>query len=230
MSPAQAFLVWSIATCVTYLVATTAAVVILALRSGGRDEPVDDRHALSSSRLAIPVSLIVPMDCAVDHEDAAGTLAALLRLNYPKLEVIVVAQGLPKDAWGLLKDEWGLEARELFYRRSLTTAPVRMLYRSARDPRLLMVDQAPGTPSDALNCGVSLARYRFVSAVEPGVVFDADALLRAMTAPLGDPASIVAATIHIEVAGSGTPLVVSSSNHEQAARPSTLPEPQGRPE
>jgi len=115
--------------------------------------------------------------------------------------VIVITEGLSKRVWESLKDEWRLEAREFFYRFSLATSPVRMMYRSARDARLLVVDKTPGTPADALNCGVSLARYRFVSAVEPGLVFDADALLRAMAAPLRDPAGVVGATIHVETTG-----------------------------
>jgi hypothetical protein len=202
MTLVQSLTLYSIAASLVYLAALTIAVVILALRSGGRrEDPAADRDALSASRFSIPVSLIVPLTAAADGPDAAATLAGLLGLNYPGLEVIVITEGLSKRVWESLKDEWRLEAREFFYRFSLATSPVRMMYRSARDARLLVVDKTPGTPADALNCGVSLARYRFVSVVEPGVVFDADALLRAMAAPLRDPAGVVGATIHVETTG-----------------------------
>jgi CheY-like chemotaxis protein len=93
----------------------------------------------------------------------------------------------------------GTEAKEFFYRQSLATAAVQKIYRSGRDARLMIVDKTPtGSLADALNCGVNLARFRYISAVESGLVFDADALLRAMSAPLRDPAGVVAATSHIE--------------------------------
>lgn len=202
MAVLETLLVSSIVAALAYLVAMTIAVVVLALRLGGRrEDPVDDRYALSASRFTIPVSLIVPLSPAAGYTETAATIAALLGLNYPELEVIVVAEELPKAVWESVKDAWDLKAREFFYRASLATAPIRMMYRSSRDPRLMVVNKTPGTPADALNCGVNLARFRYVSAVEPGVVFDADALLRAMTAPLRDPARVVGATSHVEISG-----------------------------
>jgi hypothetical protein len=112
---------------------------------------------------------------------------------------------LSAAAWSALKDEWALEAKEFFYRQSLATAAVQKIYRSGRDARLMIVDKTPARSlADALNCGVNLARFRYVSAVESGLVFDADALLRAMSAPLRDPASVAAATSHIESNGAAS--------------------------
>ena len=200
MAALEASIVFSIVAALTYLAAMTATLLVLALRAGERREnPADDHSALSASRFTIPVSLIVPMNAGEDGPATAETITALLGLNYPELEVIVVADALPAAFWEPLKDAWSLEAREIFYRRTLATADVRMMYRSARDSRLMVLSKSPGSMADAMNCGVNLARYRYVSTVEPGVVFDADALLRAMTAPLRDPASVVGATSHVEI-------------------------------
>ena len=190
----------SIATALVYLVGVAITLVVLAVRLGGRreDSPAD-YDALSASRFTIPVSLVVPVDGGANCGEVDATIDALLALNYPKFEIIVVADG--PAASDSLKARWGLEARELFYRAALATAPVRMMYRSSRDSRLLVVHKTPATMADALNCGVNLARFRYVTAVEPGVTFDADALLRALTAPLRDPAGVVGATSHVEITG-----------------------------
>jgi len=46
-----------------------------------------------------------------------------------------------------------------------------------------------------------VARFRYASVVDAGVVFEPDALLRAMAAPLRDPANVVAASSHVEARG-----------------------------
>jgi hypothetical protein len=209
----HSILIATLSASAAYLVALAAATLVLALRAGGRREiRVEDHDVLSESRFTIPVSLIVRLAAPlqVSIERASDTVAAALALNYPELEVIVVAEDLAEADWSALKIEWQLDAREFFYRQSLTSAPVRMVYRSARDARLMVVDKSPVAPdrkqqagaraADALNCGVNLARYRYVCAIDPALVFDADALLRAMTAPMRDPAVVVGATSHMEVA------------------------------
>jgi hypothetical protein len=197
----QTLVEYSVVLSLAYLATLAAITVVLALRVGGRrEESADDYDTLSASRFTIPVSLIVPL--RDDSEPVAPTLTALLALSYPEFEVIVVAEGLSAATWSALKNEWALEAKEFFYRQSLATAAVQKIYRSGRDARLMIVDKTPtGGLADAMNCGVNLARFRYVSTVESGLVFDADALLRAMSAPLRDPASVAAATSHVESYG-----------------------------
>jgi hypothetical protein len=198
----QAMVIASIGVAVLYLAALTTAVVVLALRVGDRDDDtVDDRQAFSASRLTIPVSIVVPVAAGARWAEVAATIEALLGLRYPTFEVIVVADDLTGGAWDPTKAQWRLEAREIFFRAWLDTAPIRMMYRSARDRRLIVVHKTPGSSADALNCGVNLARFRYVCAVAPGITFDNDALLRAMAAPLDDPANVVGATSHVEIRG-----------------------------
>jgi len=198
----QAIAAASIVAGLVYLAAVTVAALIVAMRCGGRrEEPADDQHALSSSRFVVPVSVVVPLTAAADPAQSGATIAGLLGLTYPAFEVLVIAEELPSAVWERLKFEWALEARELFYRAALATAPIRMIYRSTRDARLMFVHKEPGPAADALNCGVNLARFRYVCAIEPGVTFGADALLRAMTPALADPAGVVAAVSHVETGG-----------------------------
>ena len=184
------------------------ALVAGALKRGGRrEEAMDPHEALAVSRFTIPVSLIVSADgdCAA----LSTSIESLLALTYPELEVIVVADRLPERQCAALKAEWALEPKEFFYRRTLATGPVRRIYGSGRDGRLIVVEKTDGGRADALNCGLSLARFRYVASVGPTVAFDNNALLRMMAPALRDPASVLAVASHIETRA-GTGLIAAS--------------------
>lgn len=151
---------------------------------------------LASSRFTIPVSLILPVERATS--DLPSAILRLLELRYPELELIVVIENQP-DALETLKMACDLSPCELFFRRTLKTAPLRGIYRSAREPRLLIADKAAGGTGDALNCGVNLARYRYVCAVDAEAAYSPDGLLEAMQAALEDPAVVVGVTTSLAV-------------------------------
>ncbi len=112
--------------------------------------------------------------------------------------MIVVADRIADATVEGLKREWALEPKELFYRRTLATAPVHRIYGSDRESRLVLVEKAAGGRADALNFGASLARFRYVVSVTPDVVFDRDALLRLMAPALRDPGTVLAVTSYVE--------------------------------
>jgi cellulose synthase/poly-beta-1,6-N-acetylglucosamine synthase-like glycosyltransferase len=208
----QAALISSVIATLVFLGAVAFAVVVFALKRGGRREDSgEDREGLASSRFTIPVSVIVPLtgDSSTGEADAREFFVSLLALRYPEYEVIVVVdeQHPGLDA---LKAEWDLAAHEFFYRKSLETADVRRIYRSTRQQRLLVIEKRAAGRADAMNCGVNLARYRYVTAVDVDLRFDADALLRAMAAPLRDPAAAVGATTLVERRGDGSALQLAS--------------------
>jgi GT2 family glycosyltransferase len=187
----------SIVVAVAYLAIVAAVSIVAALRAGGRrEEVIEDHEALSGSRFTIPVTIIVPV--SNDTAAVSTAISSLLALNYPELEVVVVSDGTSQPALDSLVHDWQLAAREFFYRRTLETADVRRIYRSGRDSRLMIIDKAAGGYSDALNCGVNVARYRYVMSVSPEVVFDRDALLRMMSAAFRDPANVIGASSHVE--------------------------------
>lgn len=150
---------------------------------------------LATSRFTIPVSLVAVMPS--DAADAAGLVRRWLQLRYPELElVVVVGDGVALDE---LKHVWELTAAEVFYRKSLPGATVRGLYRSTVDPRVIVVHAAPSTAGEALNCGVNLARYRYVAITGVEADYNADALLEAMHAALEDPQRVVGAATWLTV-------------------------------
>jgi biofilm PGA synthesis N-glycosyltransferase PgaC len=172
--------------------------------------PQDD--ALASSRFTIPVSVIVYTD---GQDEAAATAAHLLTLNYPEFEVIVVNDGT-LSVLSRLREQFQLSACEIFYRRALDTSPVRGIYRSTTDPRLLVLDCATETAGDALNCGVNLARYRYVCCADLRARYKRDALLESMHAAVEDPAMVIGVTTTI------TPPVNPAEGDGDAARVTPL--------
>jgi len=159
------------------------------LRYRGPDDDV-----LATSRFTIPVSLIVPLE----GEDAASRVRELLRLRYSEIEVIAVtADSIALDR---LRDEFELSAAEVFYRRSLPTGQIRRIFRSATDPRLLVIEPDAGAAEAHLNAGINLARNRYIAVVDVPARFNPDALLEAMHAALEDPQRVVCATTSVTVA------------------------------
>jgi hypothetical protein len=193
----QPLLPYSALLALAALLTGAIATVALALKHGGRrEESADDHDALAASRFTIPVSVIVPLD--ENSPASREQIAALLGISYPEFEVILVADDSASTALDAIKGDWDLSAHEFFYRQSLSTAAVQRIYRSSFDPRLMLVEKTAAGRADALNCGINLARFRYAGVVDAGVVFEPDALLRAMSAPLKDPARIVAASSHVE--------------------------------
>jgi len=182
---------------VLFLAWASTAIIVRALRRGGRREDVtDDHEALAVSRFTIPVSIIVTLEDAAS--DVLAAVQRLLALDYPEFEIVLIANGVEPDALVSLVSAYGLEAQEFFYRRTLTSSPVTRILRSDREERLIVVEKERSSVADAVNCGIDFARFRFVTAMGPDVVFEGDALLRAMSPALRDPARVLAVSSHIE--------------------------------
>ena len=196
----QLFIVGSLTLAIGYLSALCVMTVRSAIRAGGRrEETPESVAALASSRLTIPVSIIVPAGHAIGID---RTIRDLLALNYPEFEIIVVVDK-PASVVDVIQRAWRLESVEFFYRRTLDTGPVRRIFRSQRDGRVMVVESESGRPSDALNVGVNISRYPFVAVIPPDASFDRDALLRAMAPALNEPRSVVGVFSPLERGGSG---------------------------
>lgn len=167
----------------------------MARRRRLRYRPVDDQ-VLATSRFTIPVSLVLPLTREVP--DVVGAVGRLLAFRYPETELIVVASGSP-DALAALKRDLDLRPCEFFFRRTIATAPLGVIYRSQTEPRLLVAEKEAGSEGDALNCGVNLARYRYICAVDAVSSYDPGGLVEAMQAALEDPSLVVGVTTGLTV-------------------------------
>ncbi len=120
-----------------------------------------------------PISVIVPA-----FNEAAGiieSVRSLLSLRYPVFEVVVVNDG---STDGTL---------------DLPTLPIRGIYRSAVQPKLVVVDKINGKKADAMNAGLNISRYPLFCAVDADSILEPDALLKVVRPFLEDPERTIGA-------------------------------------
>ena len=147
---------------------------------------------IKGSSLVPPITLLVP---AHNEEKFICTAVRnLLDLDYPDLEVIVVNDGSADKTLQIMQKEFRLRLVRAVYVPEVLSAPVRGLYRSDSDIRLLVVDkESAGSKADAVNAGLNAASSPYVCVVDADSVLEADALLRIMVPVLADPKRVVAA-------------------------------------
>jgi hypothetical protein len=147
-------------------------------------------HWIKGSPLAPPISVLVP---AHNEEKSISTAVRnLLDLDYPQLEVIVINDGSADSTLQVMQQEFRLRLVRAVYVPQVTSAPVRGLYRSDVDARLLVVDKEPaGSKADAVNAGLNAATSPYVCVVDADSVLERDALLRIMVPVLADPKRVV---------------------------------------
>ncbi|HZE09303.1 MAG TPA: glycosyltransferase family 2 protein [Gemmatimonadaceae bacterium] len=136
----------------------------------------ESRHLLLSSTLSPTISILAP---AFNEEATIETsLRALLALQYPSLEVIVISDGSRDRTMDVLTKRFDLVAVKTIYEQRIKTKPVRTLYRSSAYPALVVVDKENGGKADALNVGLSFARGELVCAMDADTLIEADGLQR----------------------------------------------------
>jgi cellulose synthase/poly-beta-1,6-N-acetylglucosamine synthase-like glycosyltransferase len=149
----------------------------------------ESRHLLLSSTLSPTISILAP----AFNEEATieASLKALLALQYPKLEVIVISDGSKDRTVQVLIEGFALVPVKTIYERRINTQPVRNLYRSSTYPALVVVDKENGGKADALNVGLSFARGDLVCAMDADTLIEADGLQR-MVRPFLHATDVVA--------------------------------------
>lgn len=147
---------------------------------------------IKGSPLVPPITLLVPGH----NEDKSICTAVrnLLDLDYPEFEVIVINDGSTDGTLERLQREFRLRAVRAVYVPQVKSAPVRGLYRSDVDVRLLVVDkEGGGSKADATNAGLNAASSPYVCVLDADSVLERDALLRIMEPVLADPKRVIAA-------------------------------------
>jgi cellulose synthase/poly-beta-1,6-N-acetylglucosamine synthase-like glycosyltransferase len=146
-------------------------------------------HIVVGSRLAPTISILAP----AYNEEATITASvqSLLTLDYPNLEVVVIADGCKDRTIEVLTEEFALVEVHRAYAPRVATKGIVALYRSVRHANLVVVDKLNGGKADALNVGLNLASGELVCAIDADTLIERGALVR-LARPMIVDADVVA--------------------------------------
>ena len=149
------------------------------------------------SALDIPISVVVPA-----YNESASIITsvkALLQLEYPQYELVVVNDGSTDDTLDKLIDAFDLQEFPEAYRARVECKPVQRIYRSTRAGNLRVVDKENGgSKADAANAGINACRYPLVCVVDADSVLQPDSLRRVVRPFLEDATTVaVGGTVRI---------------------------------
>lgn len=149
------------------------------------------------SGLEPPISLLLSTR---NHATTiAASVQALLQLDYPTFEIIVVNDGSHDASLDTLIAAFDLHAFPEAYRIQLATQPVRRIYRSTRHPNLRVIDKEYGGQADALNAGINASRYPLFCSVDDNTILHRDSLHR-IVAPFLNDNKVIASAGAVRVA------------------------------
>lgn len=170
----------------TFMMAGAAAAVLLHKRR----LRFEDFSHVRNSPLAPPVSVILP----AFNEDAVivQSVLALLKTDYPELEIIVVDDGSTDATLTRLINHFQLSPIHRIFRPELPTPRPMGFYANPGYPRLLVIHKEHGGKAGTLNTGINAARTPYFCTIDADCVLEADALLRLMAPVMASPVNTVA--------------------------------------
>ncbi|HAE22146.1 MAG TPA: hypothetical protein DCG47_07475, partial [Spirochaetaceae bacterium] len=140
-----------------------------------------DKEYLFTPGILPSISILAP--AYNEEKTVVQSVHSLLTLEYPDFQVIVINDGSADNTMDILMREFELERIDPAMSAMLPTAPIRGVYRSPRNAKLLVIDKENGGKADALNTGINLARCEYVCSIDSDSLLEPDALLR-MTAEI----------------------------------------------
>jgi cellulose synthase/poly-beta-1,6-N-acetylglucosamine synthase-like glycosyltransferase len=172
------------------------------IRDYVRRRPFRDLDAVARSRLTLPISIVMP---AHNEEPViVECVRALLAADFPAFEVIVVNDGSRDESLERLREAFALVAVERVTRGELETRPVRAVYASPLDDRIVVVDKENGGKADAINAGLLYASYPIFCCIDSDTLIDGDSLIRLVQPFLLEPDKVVAAGGIVRIANGCT--------------------------
>ena len=136
----------------------------------------ENRERVLGSDLAPTISVLAP--AYNEGATVAESVRALVTLQYPNLEVVLINDGSTDDTMEVLQSEFELKSVHPIYQQLVSSQPIVGLYRSRVKPGLVVVDKVNGGKADALNAGLNVATGELVCAIDADTLIEPDGLLR----------------------------------------------------
>lgn len=135
------------------------------------------RQILSSRAFYRPISIIVP--AYNEEKTIVASIRALLNLQFPEFEIIVVNDGSKDNTLKTLIEKFNLIEIPPVVRQILPHKPIKAVYFSLQHSNLIVIDKENGGKADALNCGINASSYPLFCCIDADSILESDSLLRA---------------------------------------------------
>lgn len=140
--------------------------------------------------LAPPIAILSP---AFNEElTIIESVRSMLSLEYPSFEIIVINDGSSDRTLERLKEAFDLVPTHRAFSQATEHAPIRCIYKSTHQSRLIVIDKENGGKSDALNAGINVSRAPIFCSMDADSILEPDALLRAVGPFVDDPTRVIA--------------------------------------
>ncbi len=122
------------------------------------------------------ISIIAP--AYNEEETIAQSVKALLQLQYPEHEVVVIDDGSTDNTKKVLIKTYKMVKAPITYAKQIDCQKINGIYVSPEYTNLVLVDKENGGKGDALNAGINIARYPLVCFIDADSLLESDALLK----------------------------------------------------
>jgi cellulose synthase/poly-beta-1,6-N-acetylglucosamine synthase-like glycosyltransferase len=121
-----------------------------------------------------------------------GCVSSALKSDYPNLEIVMVSDGSKDRTVELVVAAFEMEPDTGIHGPSnFKTKNIRALYRSAKEPRLVVIDKDNGSKADAVNCAVNFSRMPWVAIMDADELLNRDSIRKCMTEAIFTPGNVV---------------------------------------
>ncbi|MFH1620228.1 MAG: glycosyltransferase family 2 protein [bacterium] len=132
-------------------------------------------NEILKAKITPPVSILAP--AFNEEKNIVASVRSLLNLNYGQYEVIVINDGSKDSTLETLSREFSLRKTARDYHPQLPSKEIRTIYRSRKDPKLIVVDKDNGGKADSLNAGINVSSYPLFCCIDADSVLEPDSLL-----------------------------------------------------
>ncbi|MFP4051452.1 MAG: glycosyltransferase family 2 protein [Thermoplasmata archaeon] len=127
-----------------------------------------------------------------EEKTIVNSVEALLNLNYPNLEVIVINDGSTDNTLTNLKDHFKLISSKRSVEEKIQTEEVKNVFRSITERDLLVIDKENGGKADSLNAGINHSRTDLFLAIDADTLIERDSLKKLVKKYMYTDAKVVA--------------------------------------
>ncbi|NOZ75210.1 MAG: glycosyltransferase family 2 protein [FCB group bacterium] len=171
----------------------TSIFAFKALRVYARQLKAIHIEELIANAGAPPITLIAP---AYNEEPTCiPSITALLSLNYPEYEILVVNDGSQDNTMKKLIEAFDMIPAHRAPTSAIESATIRQIYRSSHHSNLWVIDKDNGGKADALNAGLKYCRTPLFCAMDADSILERDALIRIARPFLEDSRTVAAGGI-----------------------------------